>query len=528
VAARDPNSDGLMVILTPQDMTDPTRTAEALKPYANLGGKPILASWMGGASVTSGISILNRAGIPTFEYPDTAVRLFNHMWHYSSNLRSLYETPEVPHDTGEAPDRERVKQILEQVRAENRTILTEYESKAVLGAYRIPITPLELADNPDDAVAKAEAMGYPVVLKLNSQTVTHKLDVGGVQLNITNADEVRAAYERIREGVTNARGAEHFQGVSVQPMVNIRDGYELIVGSSIDPQFGPVLLFGSGGTLVEVFKDRALSLPPLTTTLARRMMEGTKIYEALQGVRGRKPIDISAIEKILVRFSQMIVEQPWIAECDINPLVASPDRIIALDGRVVLHPVALTEDQLPQPAIRPYPAQYVESWNADDDMEFTIRPIRPEDEPLMVRFHETLSERTVQLRYFSPLNLRQRTDHERLSRIVFIDYDREMALVAERTNPKTGDREIAGVGRLTKSHASHTGEFGVIVSDKYQGKGIGRELLRRLIDIGRDEKLAVVKGYIQANNTQMMNLAKQNGFTVKEAKEGMVEAELLL
>lgn len=528
VAARDPNSDGLMVILTPQDMTDPTRTAEALKPYAQLGEKPILASWMGGAAVTSGVNILNRAGIPTFDYPDTAVRLFNHMWHYSSNLRSLYETPEVPHDTGDAPDRARVKEILEQVRAENRTILTEYESKAVLGAYRIPITPLELAETPDDAVAKAEAMGYPVVLKLNSLTVTHKLDVGGVQLNITNADEVRAAYERIREGVTKARGAEHFQGVSVQPMVSIRDGYELIIGSSIDPQFGPVLLFGSGGTLVEVFKDRSLSLPPLTTTLARRMMEGTKIYEALHGVRGRKPVDLAAIEKILVRFSQMIVEQPWIAECDINPLVASPDRIIALDGRVVLHPAALAEDQLPQPAIRPYPSQYVESWNADDGMEFTIRPIRPEDEPMMVRFHETLSERTVQLRYFSPLNLRQRTDHERLSRIVFIDYDREMALVAERLNPKTGEREVAGVGRLTKSHASHTGEFGVIVSDKYQGKGIGRELLRRLLAIGRDEKLAVVKGFIQSSNTQMMNLAKQNGFTLKEPKEGMVEAELVL
>lgn len=527
IAARDPNSDGLMVILTPQDMTDPTRTAEALKPYAQIPGKPVLASWMGGAAVESGIKILNRAGIPTFDYPDTAVRLFNHMWRYSSNLRSLYETPEVPHD-GDQPDRERVQQILNQVRAENRTILTEYESKAVLGAYRIPITPLELADTPDEAVAHAEKMGYPVVLKLNSQTVTHKMDVGGVQLNIKTADEVRAAYERIREGVTVARGAEHFQGVSIQPMVTNRDGYELIIGSSVDPQFGPVLLFGSGGTLVEVFKDRALALPPLTTTLARRMMENTKIYEALQGVRGRQSVDLHALEKLLVRFSQMIVEQPWIAECDINPLVASPDNLIALDGRVVLHPASLAPENLPQPAIRPYPAQYVEDWKADDGMDFVIRPIRPEDEPMMVRFHETLSERTVQLRYFAPLNLRQRTSHERLSRIVFIDYDREMALVAERTNPKTGEREVAGVGRLTKSHASHSAEFGVIVSDKFQGKGIGRELLRRLIAIGRDEKLSVINGYIQADNAQMMNLAKQNGFTLREAKEGMVEAQLVL
>lgn len=528
IAARDPNSDGLMVILTPQDMTDPTRTAEALKPYAQIEGKPVLASWMGGANVQAGVKILNRAGIPTFDYPDTAMRLFNHMWRYNYNLKALYETPMLPDDAGQQPDREKVKTILETARKAGRTILTEAESKAVLAAYHIPITPMEITEDVEEAVKFADKMGYPVVLKLNSETITHKMDVGGVQLNIHHADEVRAAYQRIKDGVTQAKGAEHFQGVSIQPMVNIRDGYELIIGSSIDHQFGPVILFGTGGSLVEVFKDRALALPPLTSTLARRMMEQTKIYEALRGIRGRKSVDLNALDAILVRFSQLVVEQPWIAECDINPLVASADQLIALDGRVVLHPANTPEDQLPQPAIRPYPVHYIGAYTADNGAGFTIRPIRPEDEPLMVRFHESLSERSVQLRYFTPLSLRQRVAHERLSRIVFIDYDREMVLVAECHNAKTGEREIAAVGRLTKSHSLNEAEFGVIVSDKFQGIGLGRELMHRLVEIGRSEKLTIITGHILADNVQMINLAKQAGFELKAAEDNMLEATLLL
>jgi acetyltransferase len=526
IAARDPNSDGLMVILTPQDMTDPTRTAEALKPYAQIEGKPVLASWMGGANVKTGIEILNRAGIPTFDYPDVAMRLFNHMWRYAANLRSIYETPMLPGADDQQPDRERVRQIIEKARREGRTILTEYESKAVLGAYHIPITPLEIAAEVEQAVQYADKIGYPVVVKLNSETITHKLDVGGVQLNLQNADEVRAAYHRIQDNVKRLKGAEHFQGVSVQPMVNVKDGYELIIGSSIDSQFGPVLLFGSGGTLVEVFKDRALGLPPLTTTLARRMMEGTKIYEALHGVRGRKPVDLAGIEKVMVRFSQLVVEQPWIAEMDINPLVASPDQLIALDGRVVLHPANTPEDQLPLPAIRPYPSQYVSTWQADDGMEFSIRPIRPEDEPQMVRFHETLSERTVQLRYFTPLNLRQRTSHERLARIVFIDYDREIAIVAERIGGKRP--EFAAIGRVRKSPYTNEAEFGVIVSDKYQGKGLGRETLQQLIHICRAEKAPSMFGYISADNASMIGLAEDLGFEMQPTEDGMVLARLTL
>ena len=527
VAARDPNSDGLLVILTPQDMTDPTQTAEALRPYAHIEGKPVLASWMGGANVQAGIRILNRANIPTFAYPDTAMRLFNYMWRYTYNLRALYETPMLPGgDEYLEPDREKVKAIIDGVRAEGRTILTEAESKALLGAYHIPITPMILADSPDEAVKVADEMGYPVVLKLNSETITHKMDVGGVQLNLKDGDAVRLAYQRIVDGVTRAKGAEHFHGVSVQPMVLIKDGYELIIGSSIDAQFGPVLLFGTGGSLVEVFKDRSLGLPPLNSTLARRMIEQTKIAEALRGVRGRASVDLKAIENIMVRFSQLIVEQPWIAECDINPLMASPDQVIALDGRVVLHPTDTAEEDLPVPAIRPYPSQYVETWKAEDGSSYVMRPIRPEDEPLMVRFHETLSERMVQLRYFAPLNLNERISHDRLSRIVFIDYDREIALVAVR-HTKHGP-EIAAVGRLTKSYNQAEGVFGIIVSDRYQGQGLGRELLSRLIDIGKTENLSMISGYILPENQGMIHLAEQLNFEMEKNEEGVLRAVLYL
>jgi len=332
IAAKDPNSDGMLVILTPQAMTDATQTAEFLKPYAKLGDKPVLASWMGGVDVAAGEQILNAVGIPTFSYPDTAARMFNYMWQYAKNLKSLYETPRHAADD-DGMDRKKAAEIIEQVKSEGRTILTEFESKKVLAAYGIPTLPSVIATSEDDAVAAAESMGYPVVLKLHSETITHKTDVGGVQLNLKNADAVRNAFRAIRDSVTAKVGAEHFGGTNVQPFAKL-EGYEVILGSSIDPQFGPVLLFGMGGQLVEVFKDRALALPPLTTTLARRMMEKTRIYTALKGVRGRKPVDLAGLEQLLVRFSQLVVEQPWIKEIDINPLLASPERLLALSRRV--------------------------------------------------------------------------------------------------------------------------------------------------------------------------------------------------
>jgi acetyltransferase len=525
VAVNDPNSDGLLVILTPQAMSDPTRTAECLKPYAKLSNKPIMASWMGGDEVTTGELILNRASIPTYRFPDAATRLFNLMWRYNYNLQGIYETPILPSDSDvEAPDRALVQSILDNAKASNRTILTESESKQVLAAYDIPIVPTGIAETEAAAVEWADNIGYPVVVKLLSETITHKTDVGGVQLNLSDADAVRRAYQAILQSVTEKAGAEHFQGVTVQPMVTLKDGYELIVGSSIDPQFGPVLVFGAGGQLVEVFRDSAIALPPLNTTLALRMMEQTQIYTALKGVRGRAPVDMEALEKLLVRFSQLVVEQPWIKEIDINPLLVRPadvtgPTLIALDARVMLHPADTAPDQLPKPAIRPYPTQYVKPWELRNQKSVKIRPIRPEDEPLIVQFHKTLSEESVYLRYFNLMKLSRRIAHERLTRICFIDYDREMALVADYKNPETGEHEILGVARLSKQHGVNEAEFAMLVNDAHQKQGLGTELLTRLIQIARDEGLERVTAEVLTENRPMQRVCEKVGFSLKRSPD---------
>jgi acetyltransferase len=374
-------------------------------------------------------------------------------------------------------------------------------------------------------VERAQEIGYPVVLKLFSETITHKTDVGGVQLNLRDADAVRSAYRQIESSVREKAGAEHFLGVTVQPMVKL-DGYEVIVGSSVDPQFGPVVLFGAGGQLVEVFKDRALALPPLNTTLARRMMEQTKVFEALTGVRGRKPVDLAALEELLVRFSQLLVEQPWIREIDINPLLASPERLLALDARVVIYGPEVKPDMLPRLAIRPYPIQHVKPWTMKNGENVTIRPIRPEDEPLLIKLHQALSERTVYLRYFQPLKLSQRTAHERLTRICFIDYDREMALTVER-KMKDGTPEIIGIGRLSKLRGTNEAELAVLVDDRYQHLGMGTELYRRLVAVAREEKLERVVSTILAENRDMRTIAQKLGFRLESSLEdGTIRAEL--
>jgi acetyltransferase len=526
VAARDPGADGLLVILTPQAMTDPTETARQLLPYARLENKPILASWMGGADVHEGATLLSQAGMPTFQYPDTAVRMFNYLWRSAEDLRQLYETPVLPAEGEGSIDRDAARAVINTARAQGRTILTEVESKAVLSAYGVPITETLVAEDEDQAVAAAEQIGYPVVVKLHSRTVTHKTDVGGVRLNLVDSAAVRDAFGSIRAGVVEARGPDSFDGVTVQPMINYT-GYELILGSSVDAQFGPVLLFGMGGTLVELFKDRQLGLPPLNSTLARRMIERTVISGALGGIRGRQPIDTAALEQLLVRFSLLVVEQPWIAEIDINPLLASPQRLLALDARVVLHDPAMTEADLPRLAIRPYPRQYVGRWTASDGSEFIIRPIRPEDEPLLVRFHEELTEETVYARYFHLLRLSQRTAHERLTRVAFNDYDREIALVAEEADAD-GDRRLAAIARLSKHHWQRAAEFSMLVGDRWQRRGLGRELLRRVVEIARVEGVELVWAEMLAGNVAMRRTAAAVGFSLIDEPDSPTRAEMVL
>jgi acetyltransferase len=527
ITLKDSATDGILAIVAPQGLADPTQVAERMKPHAHGSGKPVLASWMGAGDVARGTAILNAAGIPTFSYPDTAARAFTYMWRYAYNLRGLYETPALV-EGGEqvGDDRENVGPLLQMVRSSHRTLLNESESKQLLAYYGIPVVETFLASDEEEAVARAAAIGYPVALKVPSNTITQKTDVGAVRWQVQNAEQLRAAFGEIRASV-GEKVPEDFAGVTVQPMTP-REGYELIVGSSIDEQFGPVILFGSGGVMGELYRDRALALPPLNTTLAQRLMEQTRIYTALKGVRGRKAVNITELERLLLRFSRLVIEQRWIKEIDINPLLATPQHLLALDARVVLHDPAVSAANLPRPAIRPYPAHYVRQWKLSDGTGVTIRPIRPEDEPLMVRFHETLSERSVYLRYFYSLSLSARIEHERLVRICFAGYDRGFALVADRVHPETGEREILGVGRFTAIGAGGA-EVAVLVTDRWQGHGLGSELLATVVQVARAEGFERLSGEILRDNLATQAVFKKVGFTLQPLHDaGSISARLEL
>ena len=512
VALADQQSDGLLVILAPQGMTNPAEVAERLQVRAKTNGKPLLASWMGGQGVAPGIAVLNRSGVPAFSYPEAAVRAFESMWRYSKQLRSLYETPTSADDPRLlATRRESAANIIERVATSGRTLLTELESKQILALYGIPTVPTKLAASEDEAAREAAGIGFPVVLKVHSETVTHKTDVGGVRLHLEDETQVREAFRAIAESVIGKAGQQAFLGVTVQPMIRSH-GYELILGSSIDSQFGPVLLFGSGGQLVEVYRDRALALPPLNTTLAKRLMEQTRVFQALQGVRGRKPVALAELEILLVRFSQLVVEQPRLREIDINPLLASSDALIALDARMTLFGQEVGDVDLPRPAIRRYPAEYISTWKLKDGTSVTLRPIRPEDESLMVKLHHALSESTVYLRYFQALKLDVRVAHERLVRNCFVDYERGMALVAERIQPESGQHELLGVVRLTRQRDPSEGELGIVVVDKWQGAGLGTEMMRRMLAVARAENIHRVIAHVLSKNASMVALARRFHF----------------
>lgn len=526
--AKDPNVDCLLTILTPQDMTDSDKTAECLVPYAHLKDKPMLSSWMGGETVKRGVEILNLNNIPVFAYPDDAAKTFAKMWQYSQNIKSLYQTPAHSEDIFSSMDEKpqelsKANQIIEKAQKEKRTLLTEAEAKDLVACYGIPVVQTYVAKTCEEALRFAEKIGYPVVLKLFSETITHKTDVGGVKLNLLDPSQVSKAFKEIEDAVAKAAGSGHFQGVTVQKMIKL-EGYELILGSSVDPQFGPVLLFGLGGQLVEVFKDRALGLPPLNSNLAKRLMEKTKIYEALKGVRGRQPVNLEALEKILVRFSQMIVNHPWIKECDLNPLIASPEQILALDARIVLFD---KEEELPKLAIRPYPANYILSMVLKNGVPAILRPIRPEDEPMTVAFHKELSENSVRQRYFEFISLSERVAHERLLRICFNDYDREFGIIAEVTDPETLEKKIIGIARLVRFPGTQSAHFTVNIIDAYHKLGLGTKLLEHLIMIARKEKIQKIYAHILSENENMLKICKRQGFSITPTEDpNILEATL--
>lgn len=518
VAVADPGCDGLLLILTPQAMSDPEGTARALVPFARTPGKAVMGCWMGGASLDAARGILVEAGMPMLEYPDIAARAFADLWRYSDQLRLLYENP-GPAVVGPGSARKiaPVRARVEAMARAGRRVLTEVESKQVLEAYGLPTVPTKEAASADEAVERAAGFGYPVVLKVLSTTLTHKTAAGGVFLGLRDASAVRTAFRAMEATVRERGGSDSFGGVSVQPMVTHR-GIELILGVADDPQLGPVLLFGSGGVWTEVYEDVALGLPPLNAMLARRMMERTKVYGALASSRAGMTVDLRRVEELLVRLSQMIVDLPLIRELDINPLHVSDRGCLVLDARILLgDPGPGSQRRL---VIRPYPAGYSFQGQTRKGTPVLVRPIRPEDEALMAAFHRGLSEGSVRYRFFSPIPLSQRVGHERLSRACAIDYDREMALVAEARADAGRASALLGIARWIRRPGSGEAEFAIVVRDDCQRQGLGRLLLGRLLEVAREEGIQRMTGAILGDNHGMKALVRGLGFKLETMPDG--------
>jgi len=540
IIAQDDNCDGFLVILTPQAMTAPTQCAEALKKYASVG-KPVLASWMGGPDVEEGAKILRYGCIPCYPYPDMACCTFNYMHEYKSNLRSNYERINLEMDLASLrAARMEVSDMISKIRGTGRCLLTEAESKQLLRVYGIPVTACEVCATPEEAGAAAERIGYPVVVKLNSTTITHKFDVGGVKLNLHSRRDVEHAFTEMKESVSRLASPEGFEGVTVQPMISLK-GFEIILGSSIDPQLGPVVLFGMGGSLVEVFKDSALGLPPLNANLAKKMLQSTKVFTALQGVRGMPAVDIGALIDIMVRFSVLIVNHPEIMECDINPLIASADGILSLDSRVLLHDSSVK--QFPLPAIRPYPHEYEFVHELPSGGSVKVRPVLPEDETRMLGYYSQAAwsegcDPTTPVTEISDVpdgccrwpgagkKANDAAGRSHLIKTCFADYDRSIVLVVERE--AHGEKIVAAAGRCTKEHMSKDLTFALQVLPEFRKLGLGKLLLQDLIVTARKEGGRHLKAKVHDSNAGALAFLGKLGFSTSKSAEGLVLASIAL
>ena len=510
--------DGLLVMLTPQAVTSPTDVARSISKLASKQRIPIFAVWMGGEEVEKGISILNEASIPTYDTPEEAVNTFMHMHSYSYNLKLLQETPRELH-TELNLDRKKAGEIIKRSLGKNATLLPEPESKEVLSSYGIPVNRTLISTSPEHAVDIAEEIGFPVVLKIHSPDIVHKTEAGGVILNLNSKEEIESAFKKIVENARNYNSKAQITGVTVQRMIKDR-GYELILGSKHDPLFGPIILFGMGGIITEVIRDKAIGLPPLNSTLARRLMEETKVYKLLRGFRNRPTVNLESLEEILVRLAHLVTDFPEITEIDINPLFVNESSILALDARVIIKPTNLRSPE--HMVISPYPHRYETHWTLKDGTNVILRPIKPEDEGMMIELFKTFSDTTILFRFFHIL---KSMSHEQIARYTQIDYDREMAMIAVEERPEK-DR-ILGVGRLTYYPNLESSEFSVVVGDPWQRKGLGAKLLQVCICVAKEKGVRLLWGDIMAENERMIRLCKKLGFNVTwQYGEGIARAEM--
>jgi len=511
----DENIDGLLIIYTPQGVADPAKVAENVAVICKKRGycKPILTSFMGYEEVEEANRILNENNVPTYSTPEQAIKTYMYMHQYNRNLELLYQTPEeLPVDS--SPPKRPINVVIKEAAKENREKLTETEAKKLLEAYHIPAVRTLIAETEDEAVSAASQLGYPVVLKILSPQIVHKSDIEGVVLGINSRAELQEAFRKVMQRAKEKMPEAEIQGVTVQPMIKTK-GYEIILGAKTDPLFGPVILFGMGGVGVEIFKDVAVGLPPLNQTLARRIIEETKVYQLLKGYRNVPPANLKLLEEIMVRFSQMLVDFPQIKEVDINPLFINEKEALALDARVVIDKERVFAKFEPHEhlVISPYPKKYETLWRMRDGRAVLLRPIKPEDEPLWLEMFKNFSEESVRYRFF---NIIKDTPHEVRVRYCNIDYDREIGIVAELTEER---RQILGVVRLIIEPDGKNGEIAFIVADPWQGLGLGTKMVDHMIEICRDKGLETVYAFMLPDNYRAIRLLKKMGFTIEYAKD---------
>ena len=509
----DEGVDGVLVILTPQAMSQPLESAQALIELSGNYCKPLLACWMGETQVAAARDAFAKAGMSYFRTPEPAVEVFFHLSTYYRNQRLLRQMPgSFSHHV--EPDVESAQLIIEGAMQEHRKVLTEMESKAVLAAFHISVAQTMVARSPGEALLIAQQMAFPVAMKVNSPDITHKSDVGGVLLNLNDAHEVRAAYHHIQETVQRNRPDAHLDGVSIEPMIVKPNGRELMVGVTTDPVFGPVITFGLGGTTVEIMGNRSIALPPLNKFLAGELIKDTRVFKMLGSFRQMAPANMEALEDVLLRVSEMICELPTLKEMDINPLILDESGALVADARIIVEYRQPSTDRYAHMAICPYPAQLVRQWQLADGTDITIRPIRPEDAELDQRFIRDLSEES---KYFRFMNVMQELPETTLASLTQIDYSKEMALIAVTQEQ---DKESAlGVARYSIDPDGISCKFALVVADNVTGKGLGQKLMVSLMEVARRQGLKKIEGEVLNDNHKMLKLMNRLGFTIKTSED---------
>jgi acetyltransferase len=507
--ADDSNVDAILFIHAPTAIVAAEAIARACVPFMRGAGKPLLTCWLGEAAVRGARTRCHDAGIADFSTPEEAVRAFMQLVTYRRNQALLLQTP-TAQSASVDPDRRSASGVVAQVLREGREILTEPEAKAILRAYGIAVVDTRIAKSVDAAAGLAAELGFPVALKILSPDITHKSDVGGVALDLENADEVRAVAASMLARIASLRPDATVTGFTIQQMVRRPGAHELIAGVAVDPLFGPVILFGHGGTAVEVIADRAVALPPLNTVLARELVSRTRVAKLLAGYRDRPRADLDAIYDVLGKLSRLLIDMPQVVELDINPLLADDKGVIALDARVRVQPPK--ESGRERLAIRPYPRELEEriEWRG---RSLLLRPIRPEDTERHLDFLRKLSPEDIRMRVF---HTRRYIAPSELARLTQIDYEREMAFVAV-----AGDDagETLGVVRAVTDPENARAEFGIVVRSDLKGQGLGSMLFAKIIRYCRERGTQRLVGDVLLENNGMLAMARRNGFTIDRSPE---------